>query len=200
MADYTFSALDARTLLGADVSARERAVYADRALAEDSGNLHRIAMAEWAVQDWLAAEGCVNPEAALLAALLLTPDAWGAVTALVQSPGAFVEKRDQAMYAAILRTPYQGDRAAWYAALVRFPGVTWAVVAGYLATEFYNCAHVMLYAQMVFAAAVRRTLLVTASRLAVESGDKPIQAIDAAVRTLTATRARLLAADGMVAR
>lgn len=192
--------MDARTLLGADISAQERAVYADQAQAEDSGNLHRIVVADGAVQDWLAAEGCVNPEAALLAALLLNPDAWGAVTALVQAPGAFVEKRDQALYAAILGTPYAGDRAAWYAALVRFPGVTWAGIAGYLATECYNCAHVLLYAQMVFAAAVRRTLLVTASRLAVESGTTPIQAIDAALRTLTAVRARLLDADGMVAR
>lgn len=198
MANYTF-ALDARTLLGADISARERAVYADWAQAEDSGNLHRIAMAELAVRDWLEAEGCVNPEAALLASLLLNPDAAAAVTALVQSPGAFVEKRDQVLYAAILKTPYTGDRAAWYAALVRWPGVTYATIAGYLATEFYNCAHVKLYAQMVFAAAVRRTLLVTASRLAVDSGATPIQAIDAAVRTLTAMRARLLDADGMVA-
>lgn len=199
MANYTF-ALDARALLGADISARERAVYADWAQAEDSGNLHRIVVAELAVRDWLEADGCVNPEAALLASALLDPEALPAVTALVQSPGAFVEKRDQALYAAILKTPYAGDRAAWYAALVRWPGVTYATIAGYLATEFYNCAHVMLYAQMVFAAAVRRTLLVTASRLAVESGDKPIQAIDAAVRTLTAVRARLLDADGLVAR
>lgn len=200
MADYTFSTLDARTLLGADISARERAVYAEQAQAEDSGNLHRIVMAELAVQDWLAADGCVNPEAALLAAMLLNPDAVGAVTALVQSPAAFVEKRDRALYAAILKTSYVGDLAAWYAALCRCSGVTYAVIAGYLATEFYNCAHVLLYAQMVFAAAVRRTLLVTAARLAGDSGTHPIQAIDAAVRTLTAARARLLAADGLVAR
>jgi replicative DNA helicase len=192
--------MDARTLLGADISARERAVYGDLAQAEDSGNLHRIVTVGLAVQDWLEGAGCIHPEAALLASLLLNPDAVGAVTALVQSPGAFVEKRDQALYAAILGTPYAGDRAAWYADLVRFPGVTWATIAGYLVTEFYNCAQVLLYAQMVFAAAVRRTLLVTASRLAVESGDKPIQAIDAALRTLTAVRARLLDADGMVAR
>lgn len=200
MADHPYGTMAARALLGADISARERAVYGDLAQAEDSGNLHRIALAELAVQDWLAGAGCVNPEAALLSALLLNPDAVGAVTALVQSPGAFVEKQDQALYAAILRTPYAGDRAAWYAALVGWPGVTYGVIAGYLATEFYNCAHVKLYAQMVFAAAVRRTLLVTASRLAVESGKQPIQAIDAALRTLTAVRARLLDADGLVAR
>lgn len=198
MADYPCGTMDARALLGADISAQERAVYADQAQAQDSGNLHRIVMAELAVQDWLTAAGCVNPEAALLASLLLHPDAWGAVTALVQSPVAFVEKRDQALYTAILKTPYTGDRAAWYAALVRFPGVTYGGIAGYLAMECYNCAHVLLYAQMVFAAAVRRTLLVTASRLAAESGQTPIQAIDAAVRTLTAVRARLLAADGLV--
>lgn len=157
---------------------------------------HRAARISDKILDLLAGADCPDPEAALLASLLLAPEAFERVRELLPVEGSFFHVPFRKVYAAMLKND-RGDLdvVAWASLLADESGLTLDFILSLLSYEFYNCTRALLYARMVFASRVQDRMLLLSKKLEQGAQEFPIDAIDETMAGLASLRKRIMEAN-----
>jgi len=115
------------------------------ALAQDAEDNAKLCNAELDLFDFYTRAGCMSPDIALLASLLIAPAALEDVREILPNNEPFDNRDDKRLYAALLCTP-PAPLATWWPLLAKVSGLSLAQVLEYMNYDFFNCAHVKLYA------------------------------------------------------
>jgi hypothetical protein len=127
------------------IQQQEDRILTRLALAQDTENNAAICNAELDLLDFYNRAGCLSPDIALLASLLIMPDALTDVREILPDSATFDDRNDRRLYEAMLCTPH-AELTSWWLMLSKVSGFPLRNIFSYMDYDFFNCAHVKLYA------------------------------------------------------
>ncbi|HSV85298.1 MAG TPA: DnaB-like helicase N-terminal domain-containing protein, partial [Levilinea sp.] len=132
--------------------------------AKDAGNTMIAARTTLGLLDYYERDGCISPDAALLAALLIDPAGIAVVREIV-TPEMFTIPADSRLYTAMLCTPVTAGLDTWWPLLARIAGLPLVALQAYMQYDYYSVAYIADYARAVRAAYVKEQAFLIARQM-----------------------------------
>ena len=146
------------------IQQQEDRILSQYALAQDADDNVAICRAELSLYDFYTRAGCLSPDAALLASLIIAPAALETIRQILPDSTVFDNAKDRRLYEAMLCTPCT-SLDTWWPLLAKIAGLPLAEVLAYMNYDFFNCAHVSFYAAQLLNRWVYNAALQQAQRI-----------------------------------
>jgi replicative DNA helicase len=140
------------------------------------------------IVDYYTGEGCLSPDAALLAALLINPRALADVRQIV-TPEMLPRYNDADLFGAMLETPFAGELVEWWNVLSKKSGLSLPDIIIYTQYDYASAANCKVYADTILRTYIFERAEKVAAGLIGDLFDGNGGAIDVAINGLEELRA-----------